>query len=104
MTTDVAVIVDEKVKLGSLTKEPSLYKIIFLNDDKTPMEFVVTVIIKFFDKSERDAFDLTMKIHNDGSAVVLVAPYEIAEEKAKHTMEVASRNGFDLKVEIEPED
>lgn len=104
MTTDTDVIVDKKVKIISLTKEPSLYKIIFLNDDKTPMEFVITIMIKFFDKSERDAYDLTMRIHNDGSAVVLVAPYEIAEEKAKHTMDVASRNGFDLKIKIEPED
>lgn len=104
MVTDTDVIVDEKVKIGSLIKEPSLYKIIFLNDEKTPMEFVIIIMIKFFNKSEKDAFDLTMKIHNEGSAVVVIVPYEIAESKSNHIMEVAGRNGFALKIKIEPED
>lgn len=104
MISDTDVIIDEKIEINSLIKEPSLYKIIFLNDDKTPMDFVITVMIKFFNKTEQDAFNLTMAIHNEGSAVVVIVPFEIAESKANSTMALAERNGFSLKIVIEPED
>ena len=104
MSTDAGIIVDERIDIGILIKEPSLYKLIFLNDDTTPMDFVVAIIIKFFNKSEQEAFDLTMKVHNEGSAVVVVLPYEIAESKANSTMEIAERNGFGLRIKLEPDD
>ena len=68
MTTELDVKVDNKVK--AIKKEPSNYTVILLNDDVTPMDFVIELIVKIFRHTPETAKDLTLKIHKEGSAVV----------------------------------
>ena len=93
------VVLDEKIE--NTTREPSKYNVIFMNDDKTPMEWVIRVLMDIFRHSSDSAKDLTMKIHHEGSAVVGSYYYEIAEQKAAETMNSSRANGFPLKVTIE---
>jgi ATP-dependent Clp protease adaptor protein ClpS len=99
MSVELDVKIDEKIK--TKIKEPTLYKVIFLNDDKTPMDFVVSLLIELYKHSEETAHALTMKIHEEGSGVVGVYSYEIAEQKAIETTTLSRDNGFPLRVKIE---
>ena len=101
MSTAVDIKIDEKIKVE--VKEPSLYKVIFLNDDKTPMEFVVSLLIELFKHSENTAHTLTMKIHDEGSGVVGVYSYEIAEQKSLEATSLCRDNGFPLRIRVEEE-
>jgi len=91
----------EKVK--GLTEEPGYYKVIFINDDLTPMEFVVDVLQKIFKHDRQSAEAITMNIHTEGSAIVGIYSYEIAEQKGVETTVLARNNGFPLVVKIEKE-
>jgi ATP-dependent Clp protease adaptor protein ClpS len=99
MSAATDVIIDEKIKIKN--KEPSLYKVVFLNDDKTPMEFVVSLLIELFKHSEKTATSITLEIHEKGSGVVGVYSYEIAEQKALEATSLSRDNGFPLRVKIE---
>lgn len=99
MSTDTDIIIDEKIKID--IREPGLYKVVFLNDDKTPMEFVVSLLIELFKHTERTATDITLQIHEQGSGVVGVYSYEIAEQKALEATSLSRENGFPLRVKIE---
>lgn len=101
MSVDTDVILDEKIKI-KLT-EPKKYKVIFLNDDTTPMDFVVAVLIEIFKHSDQTATDLTMRIHNEGSSVVGVFTHEIAEQKSTETVNLSRNHGFQLQVVLEQE-
>ena len=91
----------EKVK--GLTEEPGYYKVIFINDDLTPMEFVVDVLQKIFKHDRQSAEAITMNIHTEGSAIVGIYSYEIAEQKGVETTVLARNNGFPRVVKIEKE-
>ena len=82
---------------------PKLWKVVFLNDDKTPMEFVIEVLTGIFKHNEDRAKELTLEIHNTGSSVVGVYNYEVAEQKGLETTHIARANGFPLQVNIEEE-
>lgn len=84
-------------------KAPGKYKVIVLNDDVTPADFVVAVMIAIFKHSESRAVELTMMIHNEGSAVAGIYSYEIAEQKCVETTKLARENGFPLALRIEVE-
>lgn len=99
MSTDVKI--DEKITVS--LQPPKLWKVVFLNDDKTPMEFVIEVLTAIFKHSSDSAKDITMEIHNTGSAVVGVYTHEIAEQKGIDATQTARQNGFPLQVTIEPE-
>ena len=99
MTVDV--VLDEKIKVT--IKEPSLYHVIFLNDDKTPMDFVVALLINIFYHNENTAMEITNKIHEEGSGIVGTYNYEIAEMKGIETVNKARDAGFPLQVKIEEE-
>lgn len=92
---------NEKIKIDY--KEPSRFKVVFLNDNQTPMEFVVMLLVELFKHSEETAHTLTMKIHEEGSGVVGVYSYEIAEQKALEVTSVCRDNGFPLRVKLEEE-
>lgn len=92
-----------KIKPNLALQEPSLWKIIYLNDDVTSMEFVVTSLIDFFDYSVDTAATITQNIHEDGSAVVAVLPHEIAEQKGMEVTFQARNQGYPLQVKIEAE-
>lgn len=83
--------------------EPPLYKIIYLNDDFTTMEFVVDSLIEHFNYNADTATNITKNIHEDGSAVVAVLPYEIAEQKGIEVTVEARSQGYPLQVKIEQE-
>lgn len=93
----------EKTTSKIKIKYPSKYKVIFFNDDKTPFDFVEAILIKIFNKSVTDAQILTLKIHNDGKAVIAIYPKEIAMSK-KNLVDYNSKlNRYPLVCEIEAE-
>ena len=100
-TTDVDVKIDEKIKID--ITEPKRYKVIFLNDDKTPIEFVIELLMTVFRHTDETAKDITLKVHNDGSAVVGVYTFEIAEQKGVEATHLARQAGFPLQIKIDPE-
>ena len=100
-TTDLEVKIDEKVK--TIITEPKRYKVIFLNDDKTPIEFVIELLMSVFRHTEETAKDITLKVHNEGSAVVGVYNFEIAEQKGVESTHLARQAGFPLQIKIDPE-
>ncbi len=90
-------------KTRSKTERPPLYKILLLNDDFTPMEFVVYVLERFFGISHDQAIDIMMTVHKKGLAVVGVFSFEIAETKVAQVMELARRNQHPLQCTMERE-
>lgn len=101
MSTDTATKQRETTK--NRIKEPSKYKVIVLNDDYTPMDFVVAMFVEVFKHSEQAAVDLTMKIHREGSAVAGIYTYEIAEQKGLDATNLARENGHPLQIKVEAE-
>ena len=99
--TDLEVKIDEKVK--TVITEPKRYKVIFLNDDKTPIEFVIDLLKSVFRHTDDTAKDITLKVHNEGSAVVGVYSFEIAEQKGVEATNLARQAGFPLQIKIDPE-
>ena len=83
-------------------KEPSQYRVIYINDDVTTMEFVIESLVTIFNYSVDTAAEITEKIHVDGSAVVAVLPYEMAEQKGVEATQLARANGFPLTIKLEP--
>ena len=98
---------DTKVKtqtrVGVSNYEPSMWKVIFHNDDVTPMQFVTQILIEIFNKTEDESVNLCKTIHEKGKVVVAVYPYDIAETKSVEATEVARSNSYPLKVSIEQE-
>lgn len=92
-----------KIKPNLRLAEPSLYRIIYMNDEITTMNFVVDSLVYHFGHSSDTAHELTDRIHENGSAVVAVLPHEIAEQKGVEVMVAATNQGFPLKVKIESE-
>jgi len=90
-----------KIKKQLDLKEPPLYKVIFINDDVTPMDFVVNVLMTVFNHSLAEAEELTHKIHVEDSAIVAILPYEIAEQNGIETTVLARNNNYPLQVKIE---
>ncbi len=85
------------------TKKPPLYKVIMLNDDYTPMEFVVHVLEKYFQIRREAAVEIMMTVHLKGAAVVGVFTYEVAETKVAAVMDDARRNEHPLTCRMEKE-
>ena len=96
---------DTQVKIKTseevLVKEPNLWKVILLNDDTTTMEFVTMILTTYFGMTEEQATEMMIKIHEEGSAVVAVYPYELAEQKGVEVTLAARRDGYPLEVRIE---
>ena len=89
----------EKTKLK--IEEPGFYKVIFINDEVTPMEFVIEVLQKIFKHDLEAAQTIMMTVHTEGSAIAGVYSYEIAEQKGIETTVLARNNGFPLQVKVE---
>lgn len=83
--------------------EPPMFKVIYMNDNQTTMEFVVTSLIEHFDYTLDTATNITTGIHESGSAVVAVLPYEIAEQKGIEVTLDARNQGYPLQVKVEAE-
>lgn len=92
-----------KIKPNLKISEPSQFKIIYINDDVTTMEFVVNSLMSHFEYTNDTAMKITEDIHNAGSAVVAVLPYELAEQKGIEITIDARNQGYPLQVKIESE-
>jgi ATP-dependent Clp protease adaptor protein ClpS len=95
--------VNTKIKPNLALKEPPLFKIIYLNDERTSMEFVVGSLIDYFNYNPDTATAITLDIHEKGSAVVAILPYEIAEQKGIEVTLDARAQGYPLQVKVEAE-
>jgi ATP-dependent Clp protease adaptor protein ClpS len=84
-------------------KEPPLYRVIYINDNTTTVEFVVGSLVEFFDYSIETATQLTVSIHEHGQAIVAVLPFEIAEQKGTEVTDSARLNEYPLQVKLEPD-
>jgi len=85
------------------TKRPAMYKVLMLNDDYTPMEFVVHVLEKYFTKTRQEATDIMLQVHRRGVGVCGVFTYEVAETKVNQVTEFARRNQHPLRCTLEKE-
>ena len=85
------------------TKKPSLYKVLLLNDDYTPMEFVVHVLERFFGKGREEATRIMLHVHQKGVGVCGVYTFEVAETKVTQVMEFAQNHQHPLQCTLEKE-
>jgi ATP-dependent Clp protease adaptor protein ClpS len=85
------------------TKKPSLYKVLLLNDDYTPMEFVVRVLERFFNKDREDATQIMLHVHHKGVGLCGVYTFEVAETKVTQVMDFARQNQHPLRCTMEKE-
>jgi len=89
------------VKTRAKTKKPSMYKVLMLNDDYTPMEFVIYVLERIFNKSAEDATRIMLHVHQKGVGLCGVFTFDVAETKAGQVMDLARRNQHPLQCTIE---
>jgi ATP-dependent Clp protease adaptor protein ClpS len=92
-----------KVTVDRQLKEPSLFKLIYVNDNETAMEFVIKTLTEIFHYKTDTAESIMLDIHEKGSAVVAVLPYEMAEQKGVEVTVMARGAGFPLQVKLEPD-
>jgi len=108
MTTATEVLIKSQIKPRIEPKlnikEPSMFKVIYINDEITTAEFVVESLVSVFNLEKTVAEDLTQKIHENGSAVVSVMPYEIAEQKGIEVSFLARRHGYPLEIKLEADE
>lgn len=91
------------VKTQVKTKKPSMYRVLLLNDDYTPMEFVVHVLERFFNKSREAATEIMLHVHHRGVGVCGVYTYEVTETKVTQTIDFARRHQHPLQCTMEKE-
>jgi ATP-dependent Clp protease adaptor protein ClpS len=90
-------------KIAVALQPPGLWKVILLNDDKTPMEFVIDILTGIFKHSETSANQVTLEVHNTGSGIAGIYVHEIAEQLGLDATKLARDSGFPLQINIERE-
>lgn len=98
-STDIQL--DEKIKVR--VTEPKNWKVIFLNDDATPMDFVISLLMEVFKHDTESAKEITVQVHETGSGVAGTYSFEIAEAKAVESTTLARANGHPLQIKLEEE-
>jgi ATP-dependent Clp protease adaptor protein ClpS len=98
-TTDIKI--DEKIKIKAT--EPKRWKVILLNDESTPIDFVISLLIEIFKHNQDTARDITIAVHETGSGIAGVYSFEIAEAKAVEATNLARANGHPLQIKLEEE-
>lgn len=98
-STDIQL--DEKIKVK--VSEPKNWKVILLNDDTTPIEFVVSILIEVFKHTTESANDITLQVHETGSGIAGIYSFEIAEAKAVEATSQARSSGYPLQIKLEEE-
>jgi len=96
---DVGIVTKTKPK----TKKPSLYKVLLLNDDYTPMEFVVHVLQRFFNKDINEATEIMLHVHQNGVGICGVFTFEVAETKVTQVIDLARQHQHPLQCTMEKE-
>ena len=99
VATDTEIKLDEKIE--KTIDEPGKYHVIFLNDDSTPMEFVIEVLMGIFKHSRETSEKITLDVHTNGSAIVGTYSFEIAEQKGTEATLAARNAGFPLNIRVE---
>jgi ATP-dependent Clp protease adaptor protein ClpS len=94
---------DIKLETKPKTKIPALYRVLMMNDDYTPMEFVIEVLEKFFQKSREESTQIMLHVHQRGVGVCGVYAYDVAETKAMQVMNYARKYEHPLQVQLEKE-
>ncbi len=94
---------ETKEKVVVALQPPRLWKVVFLNDDKTPMELVIDILTSIFKHEQARAREITLEIHNEGSAIAGIYPFEIAEQRGLEATTMARSNGAPLKIQVEQE-
>ena len=89
------------VKTKPKTKAPSMYKVLMLNDDYTPMEFVIHILERFFNKSPQDAMRIMLHVHQRGVGICGVYTYEVAETKVTQVVDFARKHQHPLQCTLE---
>jgi ATP-dependent Clp protease adaptor protein ClpS len=97
------IVTERRTKEQTRTKKPPLYKCILLNDDYTPMEFVVEILKQIFHKPHAEATRIMLHVHQNGMGVAGVYPYEVAETKVRTVEELAHESQYPLKCVLEKE-
>lgn len=92
-----------KIKVNRAVKEPPMFRVIYLNDNTTTMEFVIETLIEYFQYTRETALKITEDIHDQGSAVVAVLPYEIAEQRGIEVTIAARNANYPLQIKLEPD-
>ena len=92
-----------RIKPSEQIKEPPMFRVVYLNDNQTTIEFVIESLIEFFDYTPETAERITVDIHESGSAVVAVLPFEIAEQKGIEVTMSARSQSYPLQIKLEPE-
>ena len=88
-------------KTRTQTKKPSMYRVLMLNDDYTPMEFVVHVLERFFNKAREEATQIMLHVHQKGIGVCGIYPYDVAETKVVQVMDFARKHQHPLQCTME---
>ncbi|HEY0275091.1 MAG TPA: ATP-dependent Clp protease adapter ClpS [Paenirhodobacter sp.] len=101
--TDPSDDIELKLKPRPKSQRPPLYKVLLLNDDYTPMEFVVHILERFFGLTHAQAFEIMLTVHKKGLAVVGVFSFEVAETKVAQVMDFARRHQHPLQCTMEKE-
>jgi ATP-dependent Clp protease adaptor protein ClpS len=94
---------ETSVKANTSLKEPPLFKIIYINDDLTTIDFVINSLVQHFEYTADTAQQITLDIHDAGSAVVAILPYEVAEQKGIEITVSARSEGYPLQIKLEPD-
>lgn len=98
-STDIQL--DEKIKVT--VQEPKRWKVVILNDDSTPMDFVISVLVEIFKHNPASAQAIMLQVHEEGSGIAGVYSFEIAEVKAVEATNQARTNGYPLQIKLEEE-
>ena len=98
-SNDTGTVIEEKIEI----KKPSFYQVLIMNDDYTPMEFVILVLERFFKKSRAEATQIMLHVHQKGMGVCGLYPYDIAETKIVQVMDYAKKNQHPLQCTMEKE-
>jgi ATP-dependent Clp protease adaptor protein ClpS len=97
------VAIDHEVETDIEIPNPGKYKVVIKNDDSTPMDFVIALLMSIFKHSQDSATAVTMKIHNDGAGIAGIYSYEIAEQKGIESTLLARQHGWPLQINVEPQ-
>ena len=99
--TKIETVIRPRIEPKNNIPEPPQYRVVYINDETTTQEFVIETLKIIFHYDQGAAEALTMRVHEEGSAVVAVMPYELAEQKGIEVTMLARSNGFPLQVKIE---
>jgi ATP-dependent Clp protease adaptor protein ClpS len=101
MSVDIAI--EKRTSTTIQIAPPEKWKVVLLNDDTTPMDYVIEVLMVIFGHEFESAKDITLTIHNSGRGTAGIYPYEIAEQKVAETLADSRSKGHDLTVDLEKE-